>query len=110
MEETEYKLLEESYNKINDNEITTTYVVIKTSNPYTHELARLKPFLTSYSRMQMAEIITDENILADVVRIHTDNICLTKPHDFTHYTYYPIEEKKTSGNIIWNSCNTYKKV
>jgi hypothetical protein len=104
-DETEYKLLEEIYYK-SDCNIKTRYSVIKSNSPYTNCLARLKPFLTSYARLQMAEMIIEEDIIKDIIRIHTDNVCLSKPHNFKHLVYYPIEEAKTTNLTKWYSANT----
>ena len=100
---TRYKLIHEKLYK--DDEI---YQIIDTENPYKHELARMKPFLTSYGRTNVGELCISENILNDVVRIHTDGIILTKEHDFKHLKYYPKPEGKHTCNIILNnvmSCN-----
>ncbi len=86
------------------------YEIIKSSNPYKNDLARLKPFFVSYCRRDVGDLIISENLVDNVIRIHTDGIALDKEHDFTHLFYYPKPEEKTTGNISWSSVNSYDKV
>jgi len=107
---TEYKLLSERRYMDSNKDIRTVYQIIKSSEPYKNNLARLKPFIVSYGRTMIGDLIISEDIIDDVVRIHTDGICLYKKYDFTHLQYYPKPEDKTTGHIIWNNVNDYKKV
>lgn len=109
---TEYKLYDEKYYKDDTSPtgINTTYEVIKSSNPYKYPYARLKPFLVSYARAWIGDLLITENLINDVIRLQTDGICLNKPHDFTHLEYYPKPENKTTGLILWTHVNEYEKV
>lgn len=101
--ETEYKILKELYDEQGD---MVRYEMIKTQNPYKHGLARLKSFLTSYSRSLIGQLVIDEGIYNDVVRVHTDGIVLNKKHDFSNCGYNLNLENKTTGKFTWYSCNT----
>ena len=90
--------------------IKTLYTVIKSSNPYKYPYARLKPFLVSYARAWIGDLLVSENIINKVIRIQTDGICLNAPYDFTHLEYYPKPEDKTTGNILWTNVNKYEKI
>lgn len=110
-QQTEYKLIKEKVYKDETKEtgIRTVFEVVKSINPYENNLARLKPFFTSYTRNYMSNLILSENLLNTLIRTHTDNITLTKEHNFTHLKYYPIPEEKTTGLITWHNVNKYIK-
>ncbi len=110
-DKTEYKLIQYKTYKDETKQkgIRDVYEVFKIEKPYKTNLARLKPFLTSYARTYIGRVIINENIISDVIRTQTDNITLSKPHDFTHLKYYPKPEDKTTGNILWNNINNYSK-
>ena len=61
-------------------------------------LARIKSFLTAYTRDYVGRMILKEKIHDKIIRIHTDGIVLSEPHDFT-LDYKPIPEAKTTGKI-----------
>ena len=109
--QTEYKLIAEKHYKdeTKPNQVRTVYEIVKSENPYTDSMARLKPFFTSYCRTFMASLILSENVLEKVIRIHTDSVCLTTEHNFTHLPYYPVVELKTTGLINWKNVNKYEK-
>lgn len=86
----------------------TRYEYIEYKKAYSNNLARLKPFFTAYARNWMQNLVLDEGLLDCLIRTHTDNITLTKQHDFSHLPYHPIPEKKTTGNIRWENVNTYE--
>jgi hypothetical protein len=111
-DETEYKLIDEKHYKDNSKEfgVRTVYCVIPSNQPYKNNLARLKPFLVSYCRSYVARRIIKENLLDNVIRIHTDGIMLNKPHDFTHLKYYPKPEDKTTGKIHFENVIFYEKM
>lgn len=108
--ETEYKLIDEKTYKDDTREsgLRTVYEVIKSINPYDNDLARLKPFFTSYARNYISNLVLDENLINCLIRTHTDNITLSRQHNFTHLKYYPLEENKTTGLITWSNVNNYK--
>lgn len=100
------------YKCINEKHYSTgfTYEIVKTENPYKTNLARLKPFLTSYARNFVANMILESELLNDVVRIHTDGICLNKGFCFQKdYKYFPKLELKTTGLLRFNNVNNYDK-
>lgn len=85
------------------------YTLIDAEKPYKFNIARIKPFLLSMGR----RITTSVAMLHidDVVRIHTDNVTFSKPHNdiMTKFKSYPefIAEEKTSGLIDWQGVNDY---
>lgn len=81
--------------------------IVNKSSLYKHNLARIKSFITAYTRDYIARLIIKEKIHDKVIRVYTDNITLTEPHEFTTMEYVPISEKKTTGKIYWKSCSTY---
>ncbi len=89
--------------------VRTRYEYIRSNKPYSHNLARLKPFFTSHARLFMINLVLSEDLLPNLIRTHTDNITLNKPHDFTHLPYHPILEDKTTGLILWKNVNNYQK-
>lgn len=103
--ETEFKLI-----NITCFEERTRYEYIKSSQPYKSNLARLKPFFVSYARNFMVNLVISEGLVKNLIRAHTDNISLDIEHDFTHLSYYPIAEDKTTGLIKWSHVNCYEDV
>lgn len=100
---TEYKIIGELYRDEDD----FTKIVVKSNDPYKHNLAKLKSFLTSYGRTIVGQTIIDENILNDVIRIYTDGIVLNKEHIFKND--HIIQEDKTTGKFIWKNA-TYNNI
>ena len=101
-DETQYKIL--NVFNINDQ---FQYHIVDIDEIYTTNFARLKPFLTSYGRVQMAKFVMNNDLLNDTVRIHTDGIVLTKELDFETLksNYQPkIEDKYHLKNIVWFNC------
>lgn len=111
-DKTEYKLLEEKryLDNSKDYGYRSVYFCIPSEQPYREELARLKPFLVSFCRAYVGKMIMKENLLENVVRIHTDGIVLNKEHDFTHLKYYPKPEDKTTGKIKFSNVINYEKI
>jgi hypothetical protein len=107
---TKYKILKEKISYDENNNQITKYILVESENAYSNPLARLKPFLLSYSRNIVGSLIIKENILSDVIRINTDGIILKKDYDFSHLDYYPKTEDKTTGLIHWEHVNSYKKI
>jgi len=104
---TEFKLME---SQIDDEKNIFKCEVVNTNNIYKHSLARVKSFLTSYGRIMIAKLLFTENIpISDVVRIQCDGIVLKKPHNFDKTHLKIVEEKKTTGDIIWYSINSNDK-
>jgi len=110
-ESTKFKLLNiKCFPNDSENGHRTRYEYIDANHPYKNNLARLKPFFTSYARNYMVNLLISENLISKYIRSHTDSIVLTVPHDFTHLEYYPIAEDKTTGLITWSNVNKYLKV
>jgi uncharacterized protein YkvS len=65
-------------------------------------LADLKPFLLSFSRCKIGDLISTDNILTNVI----DGIVLNQEHTFTE-TYNDIG-LKNSGVISWKKYNKKK--
>jgi hypothetical protein len=108
---TKYKLLDiVQYQDKSKHEHRTLYSYVKSNNVYKHNIARMKPFFMSYSRIHMAKLLISENLVDKFIRSHTDNIVLTEPHDFSHLKYFPKVEDKTSGLIIWQNANKYSQL
>ena len=77
---------------------------------------RIKPFLTSYCRSIMANLIIHNSGpkgIDNVIRVHTDGVVYTNidPELFKNPKnkgIYP--EEKTTGRILWKNVNVYKKI
>lgn len=111
-EETEYKLINEKRYKDENYEtgVRLLYEVVSSSKPYVNELSRLKSFFVSFCRAHVGDLVISEDLINKVIRIHTDGLVFTEPHDFTHLFYYPIPEDKTTGEIVWENVNRYTKL
>jgi hypothetical protein len=72
------------------------------AQPYKYPF-RLKPFLTAFGRIKIAEVAL-ENINA-VIRIHTDGIVFNKNMKLDFPAL--IREEKSSGRIEWKGVNNY---
>ena len=108
--ESDYKIL-----KIMDND---DFQIFNTNEPYHFSLARIKTFLTANSRLKMFKLIESNNLEKNVVRVHTDGLCLNKQFNFNktnkpysfYKNYYPIPEDKTSGLIKWYNSQVCKHI
>ena len=92
---------------------TKVYELIETKKPYKFNLARIKPFLLSYSRALVGAVALD--YIDDVVRIHTDNVTFNKQHDDviekhtnTKEIIRLVKEDKTTGLIKFKGVGCYK--
>ena len=85
------------------------YKLQNNKNPYRNNI-RLKPFLVSYGRYLMTDVI-NENIQA-VVRIQTDSVTFNENMDDIILTKYKdmLPENKSSGLINWKNVNNYEKL
>lgn len=108
-EEKEYKIIGENYYYVNG-ELNTVYECVKIAKPYKYTLARMKPFILSFSRNIVGDLVMNNGLLENVIRIATDGIVLNKEYNFTSCGYYPKPEEKTTGLIQWNNVNSYFKV
>ena len=71
---------------------------------------RLKPFITSFARCKTARTINDNNLIDNVIRIHTDGIVLDKEFDFSKYNIEIIPEDKTTGKFEFININNYNRI
>lgn len=75
------------------------YKLLNLNKPYIYPL-RIKSFLTSYCRNRISKIARMD--VDNVIRIHTDGICFSKPFDETITKLKMdnfLKEKKTTGQI-----------
>ena len=70
---------------------------------------RLKSFLTSYCRCKIANIILDNDLIENVIRIHTDGIVLDREFNFDPNLEL-IPEEKTTGKIKIKNVNSLEKL
>ena len=102
-EDSDYKL-----RNITDNEL---YKLVKSDDAYMHNLARIKPFMVGLGRKKLFNLIMDNNLIDNVIAIHTDRITLNKKYDFSKkHKYYPEPEAKSTGNIIFENPLHYRHV
>ena len=71
---------------------------------------RLKPFITSFARCKTARTINDNNLIDNVIIIHTDGIVLDKEFDFSKYNIEIIPEDKTTGKFEFININNYVRI
>jgi hypothetical protein len=83
-----------------DNGTKPYYKLVNKKHPYKYNI-RVKPFLSSYARIQVAEVAMKN--VDSVIRIQTDSIVYDKPIE--HNLPNLIAEGKTSGTIYWKNCN-----
>jgi hypothetical protein len=94
-EKCDYLICSKSYNL----DGSCFYKLLNLNKPLIYPL-RIKSFLTSYCRNRIAKIARMS--LDDVLRIHTDGICFSKPFDETIKKLKMdnfLKEKKTTGEI-----------
>ncbi len=81
------------------------FYLLPKSKPYKHNLARLKPFLVALSRYYMCNLIYNNHIINNIIRIQTDGIVLNKQKELKDSKYAPVLENKSTGLIIWYNVN-----
>ena len=86
---------------------TEYFELINSQKPYLHNLARIKAYLSAFSRIKTARIALKK--LKKVLRIHTDSITFSEPFKYESITGL-LPEFKTSGLICWENVNTYHKI
>jgi hypothetical protein len=105
-EDTEYKIYENLDGR------STKYKIFNTNDAYKYNFARLKVWLTSFSRLEVFKLIDECGLENDVIRIHTDGIILPFPFDFAERfkgnknKYLPIPEKKSTGLLKFLNSQT----
>jgi len=84
------------------------YELQNNKHPYRSNI-RLKPFITSYGRYLMSDVIM-QNINA-VVRVQTDSVSFNEPMDEIIKKFPDmLPEAKSSGNILWLNVNKYFQI
>jgi hypothetical protein len=84
------------------------YELQNNKHPYKSNI-RLKPFITSYGRYLMSDVIM-QNIDA-VVRVQTDSVSFNEPMDDIIKKFPDmVPEAKSSGNILWLNVNKYFQI
>ena len=97
------------------------YKVLDAKKPVYKIPIRLLPFITSYSRTKIAEMILRYDLFDDLIRIQTDSIILSKKFEvLEEYLSNDIKipekiknlipDEKISGNIEFIHINKYKKI
>ena len=86
------------------------FKLINKNNKFYSTDFRLKPFITSFARCKTARTIIDNNLIDDLIRIHTDSVCLSKPFDFSKYSDELIAEAKTTGKFEFININNYVRI
>lgn len=86
---------------------TEYFELTNRQNPYLHNLARIKAYLTSFARIKTARVALKK--LDKVIRIHTDAVSFSEPFNYKGITGL-VPENKTSGLICWTNANVYEKI
>lgn len=110
---TEHKILDDYYVYRHGIEIRNFVTLSVTQNIYKSDLARMKSFFASYQRCYIADMIINQGLTKNLIRIHTDGIVLDKEYDFENELdtiYYPKPEKKNTGLFHWYHCNYKEKL
>jgi hypothetical protein len=85
---------------------TNQYYVLQNNEQLYHYNIRVKAFLTSYGRNEVAKVALKD--IDNCIRIHTDGCCFIKEQNFKIDKLIP--EQKTTGLIDWNNVNSYEHV
>ena len=93
-----YKNIDEQY-----------FICIDKNKGFYESNYRLKFFLTSYCRNKIANIILDNDLIENVIRIHTDGIVLDREFNFDPNLEL-IPEEKTTGKIKIKNVNSLEKL
>ena len=86
---------------------TEYFELINSQKPYLHNLARIKAYLSAFSRIKTAHIALKK--LNKVLRIHTDSVSFSEPLNYKGITGL-LPESKTTGLICWENVNSYQKI
>ena len=84
---------------------TVLYELVKRDKPVYDMPIRLLPFITSFSRSKMGNLIDKYNLFDKVIRIQTDSITFSEQFNekIDGFNY----DSKISGNIHFKSLNNY---
>ena len=87
---------------------TEYFEIINQNQPYIHNLARIKAYLSAFTRIKTARLAL-KNLNA-CVRIHTDCVTFSEPlKNYDKITGLCLEDKST-GLIKWTNQNQYEKI
>ena len=101
------------YEYYNYQYINGIYTMVNSKKAFKYGgLARMKLFLTEFARNYMFNMISENNLEKLVIRIQTDSVSFTKAVDFKSLKidYFPIEEEKTTGLMVFYNVNSYHHV
>jgi hypothetical protein len=65
--------------------------------------------LTSYCRCKIANIILDNDLIDNVIRIHTDGVVFDREYNFDPNLEF-LKEDKTTGKIKIKNVNSLEKL
>jgi hypothetical protein len=77
------------------------YVLVPQENPYRYDI-RIKPFLSSYARINIANVILDN--MDSFVRVQVDGSVFSKEINYDKYEGL-LPEDKTTGKLKWSQVN-----
>jgi len=80
--------------------------VVNQAQPYLHNLARIKAYLSAFTRIKTARLALRN--LDKTIRIHTDCVTFTEP--LKYFENGLCIEKKSTGLIKWTNVNEYQKI
>ena len=87
---------------------TEYFEIINQNQPYIHNLARIKAYLSAFTRIKTARLALKN--LNNVIRIHTDCVTFSEPlKNYDKITGLCLEDKST-GLIKWTNQNQYEKI
>lgn len=98
---------DKKYRLIKYNNDNSLEIVDKENRYKNGGIARIKSFLTAFSRDCMSRMIIKEKIHDKIIRIQTDGIVLSESHKFDESKYYPTPERKLTGNVFFVNVNEY---
>jgi len=80
--------------------------IVNQAQPYLHNLARIKAYLSAFTRIKTARLALKN--LNKVIRIHTDCVTFSEPLKYTENGL--CIENKSTGLIKWTNVNEYEKI
>jgi hypothetical protein len=101
------------YKYYNYNHSNGTYAFINGDKAFAHKgLARIKPFLTEFSRNFIFNMLSEHDLASSVLRVQTDGICFNREINFDTLglQYAPLKERKTTGNLVFHNVNSYDHI
>jgi hypothetical protein len=80
--------------------------IVNQAQPYLHNLARIKAYLSAFTRIKTARLALKN--LNKVIRIHTDCVTFSEPLKYCENGL--CIENKSTGLIKWTNVNEYEKI